>query len=370
MPTRYLKPGIRDSEGLDAVEPQAEILFYRLLVTVDDFGRYDGRPALIRAACYPLKDFTLDQVTGWLGDLTLHGLITLYTVDGKTYLQIEKWDNKPRASESKYPAVADGCIRNADTAHTSDTQTYVESTLNRNREPKHKPETETETETKDAPPSGGLPDSDPCCFCCGLDGDACTCDPPPKPEPTRESSAIETRQAGEHVEASDDRLADRTPIGAELETPQDRKPGFESRSPAVLKPVPFKKTGAKYVRQIGTGQPPKAYSPEFEQFTWPMWKQTARSSHKRDAFKAWWRAVGRLSGMALFPWKDNAIEWLDSRIRAYVASPQGRSEFSPLLSTWLIGERYDDDDDSWQANGKPEKPRLPTPEENAAWRPH
>jgi hypothetical protein len=36
------------------------------------------------------------------------GLIELYSVDGKPCLQMCKWDNNPRAKESKYPAPDDG----------------------------------------------------------------------------------------------------------------------------------------------------------------------------------------------------------------------------------------------------------------------
>jgi len=56
MPTRYLKPGIRDSEAIDALSPLTEVFYYRLLVTVDDFGRFDARPAMIKAQCFPIRD--------------------------------------------------------------------------------------------------------------------------------------------------------------------------------------------------------------------------------------------------------------------------------------------------------------------------
>ena len=106
MPTRYLKPGIRDSghiEGLSG-SPDAEITYYRLLVTVDDFGRFDARPLMIKAACYPTRlRATADKCMQWLESLRDVGLIILYEVDSKPYLQITKWDNKPRAAVSKYP---------------------------------------------------------------------------------------------------------------------------------------------------------------------------------------------------------------------------------------------------------------------------
>jgi hypothetical protein len=104
MPTRYLKPGIRDSEAIDSLSPLAEVLFYRLLVTVDDFGRYDARAALIKAHCFPVREsVTAKNCGALLDELQAKGLVAVYTIDGKPYLQMQKWDNKPRAGESKYP---------------------------------------------------------------------------------------------------------------------------------------------------------------------------------------------------------------------------------------------------------------------------
>ena len=104
MPTRYLKPGIRDSELIDRLSPLAETLFYRLLVTVDDFGRFDARAAMVKAQCFPVKDsVTAKQCGQMLKEIADAGLILLYEVDGRTLLQVQKWDNAPRAKESKYP---------------------------------------------------------------------------------------------------------------------------------------------------------------------------------------------------------------------------------------------------------------------------
>lgn len=107
MPTRYLKPGIRDSAKLEALSstPDAEILYLRLLVGVDDFGRTDARPLMIKALCFPIRlRATADKCMQWLKMLASVSLIILYEVDNKPYLQITKWDNKPRAERSKFPA--------------------------------------------------------------------------------------------------------------------------------------------------------------------------------------------------------------------------------------------------------------------------
>jgi hypothetical protein len=147
MPTRYLKPGIRDSERIDRLQPLAEVLFYRLLVTVDDFGRTDARPAMVKAACFPVRD-SVDAATcgRLLVELADCGLIDLYTVDGKPCLQMRKWDNTPRAKESKFPG-------------PDDTRAQMHASACKPRAPAGTPradlpvtETETGTETENRKP--------------------------------------------------------------------------------------------------------------------------------------------------------------------------------------------------------------------------
>jgi len=138
MPTRYLKPGIRDSESIEKLTHIAETLYYRLLVTVDDFGRYDARPAMVKAACFPIKDsINATKTEGLLEELAKHGLIQIYKVEDKPYLQMTKWDNVPRAKESKYPAVSYDCIQMHTSAYKSHTDVPLTET-----------ETKTKTETK------------------------------------------------------------------------------------------------------------------------------------------------------------------------------------------------------------------------------
>ena len=104
MPTRYLKPGICDSNAIDKASPLAECLYYRLLVNVDDFGRLDARPAVVRSKCFPLKDTISNKKTEeLLKELESCGLIILYEIDACVYLQFTKWDNVARSKVSKCP---------------------------------------------------------------------------------------------------------------------------------------------------------------------------------------------------------------------------------------------------------------------------
>ena len=144
MPTRYLKPGICDSDAIDHCSPLAETLFYRLLVNVDDFGRLDARPAVVRAKCFPLKDITNKEVEKLLAELHKNGLVLLYQANACAYLQMNKWDNAPRAKESKCPPYDCTCIQVH--ADVNNPHTVLPVTV-----------TVTETETVNRKPKTGTP---------------------------------------------------------------------------------------------------------------------------------------------------------------------------------------------------------------------
>lgn len=150
MPTRYLKPGICDSDAIDRCTPMAECLFYRLLVNVDDFGRLDARPAVIKARCFPLKEaMTALEIDELLILLVRANLIQVYaTANGSKYLQLLKWDNVPRSKESKFPAFDETCIQLY--ADVNDSHTNLPVTVTETVDRKQKPETGTETRKKNA----------------------------------------------------------------------------------------------------------------------------------------------------------------------------------------------------------------------------
>ena len=112
MPNRILKESITTSESLARLTAEAEVFWYRLLVTVDDYGRCDARPSVLRAHCFPVRLDSVSEahIEGWLGELIGADLVFCYAVDGKPYLEVTHWQrhNKLRAKYSKYPA-ADTC---------------------------------------------------------------------------------------------------------------------------------------------------------------------------------------------------------------------------------------------------------------------
>jgi len=113
MPSRILKESICTSETINALSPEEETFFYRLLVQCDDYGLMDARPAILRARCYPLRlnAVTEEDIERWLARLVEVGLVELYTVDGKRYLHVVTWDKhqQVRAKRSRYPRPDSTC---------------------------------------------------------------------------------------------------------------------------------------------------------------------------------------------------------------------------------------------------------------------
>ena len=116
MPNRIIKESIRTSDDINKLTWFEEVLFYRLIVSCDDYGRFDGRPSIIKGLCFPLKDednkVTTKTVEKALHNIINTGMITLYEVNGKPYIQLNSWEKHQnvRAKNSKYPSTDDGNV--------------------------------------------------------------------------------------------------------------------------------------------------------------------------------------------------------------------------------------------------------------------
>ncbi len=111
MPNRILKESICRSEEIDSLSWFEEVLFYRLIVICDDFGRYDGRAKIIKGSCFPLKDVTEKDIDKALGKLSAVGLVRVYEAQGRPYLQLVTWADHQRIrnQKSKYPEFTRDC---------------------------------------------------------------------------------------------------------------------------------------------------------------------------------------------------------------------------------------------------------------------
>ena len=105
MPNRILKESICTSEQINELSAFEEVVFYRLMVNADDYGRFDGRIPILRSRLFPLKDIRDQQIEEALRKLSTVDLVDLYEVGGKPIVSLTGWERHQtiRARKSKYP---------------------------------------------------------------------------------------------------------------------------------------------------------------------------------------------------------------------------------------------------------------------------
>lgn len=116
MPDRILRAGIITSERVNKLSWSAEVFYRRLMSIVDDYGRYEFNRSLLRSQLYPLKvdRVSVSDIVKWSVECAEAGLIRLYTIDGKEYIEIIDFNQRLRAMKSKFPAPADICRQMTD----------------------------------------------------------------------------------------------------------------------------------------------------------------------------------------------------------------------------------------------------------------
>ena len=113
MPNRVIRDSILTSASVDGMTADEERLFFRLLLIVDDFGRFDARPAVIRGRAFALKtDLSDDSILLWLARLAELEVVLVYEVRGKRFVCFPNWEvyQKRRAQTSKWPAPEEGVL--------------------------------------------------------------------------------------------------------------------------------------------------------------------------------------------------------------------------------------------------------------------
>ena len=107
MPSRIIKEGIHTSDKVNAMTDFQFRLWVSLITFVDDYGRGDARPAVIKGVCFPLREkVTVKDIERGMNTLVEIGCIRLYQVEGRMYLYFPHWEShqKIRNKRSKYPA--------------------------------------------------------------------------------------------------------------------------------------------------------------------------------------------------------------------------------------------------------------------------
>jgi hypothetical protein len=85
---RNIKPAFFDNEDLAELPGLNRLLFIGLWCLADREGRIELRPKRIKAQLFPYDDCNVGEM---LNALSSYKFINIYNVDGKDYLQINKW---------------------------------------------------------------------------------------------------------------------------------------------------------------------------------------------------------------------------------------------------------------------------------------
>lgn len=103
MPNRILRNWC-NSHRVNQLSYGAECFFTRLIMTVDDFGRYHATAKSLNGAMYPLRDdIKIRTIYGWLEECAAAGLIQFYTAKGRDYLVITDFNQRLRSMKSQFP---------------------------------------------------------------------------------------------------------------------------------------------------------------------------------------------------------------------------------------------------------------------------
>lgn len=148
MPNRILRD-YTDSFSIDALDVNAERFFIRLIMKVDDYGRFFADERMLKSALFPLKtDIRATDITRWIAACEKSGLITTYDVANKKYLEILNFNQQLRIKKSKFPENQQS--KNDSHMHS---RCIADDILKRN-------EVETETKPKDvsSPEGESVPD--------------------------------------------------------------------------------------------------------------------------------------------------------------------------------------------------------------------
>lgn len=106
MGNRMIKESTFTSDKIASLSDFEFRLWVGLITSVDDAGRGDARPAIIKGRVFPLRErVTVRDIADGLHGLAAKGCISLYTVGGKSYFWFPTWGDHQRIRDCKpkYP---------------------------------------------------------------------------------------------------------------------------------------------------------------------------------------------------------------------------------------------------------------------------
>lgn len=107
MPNRIIRDRGLRSRKLAAASDFGERLYWRLYQAVDDFGRFEADPRIIKGECFSLTDHTPDAIKAGRDEIADLGLLVHYRLVEDEFVQITKFEQRLRAKQSRFPGPND-----------------------------------------------------------------------------------------------------------------------------------------------------------------------------------------------------------------------------------------------------------------------
>lgn len=105
MANRVVRSDILESEKVNKLTWAGEVFYRRLMSILDDYGRGDGRVSIIRSKLFPLRldKVSESDITKWLAECQDAGLVRVYHIDKKPYLELFNFGQTLRQKKPKFP---------------------------------------------------------------------------------------------------------------------------------------------------------------------------------------------------------------------------------------------------------------------------
>ena len=103
---RSIKPEFWTSEQVMECSPNARLMFIGMWNFADDAGRLPLSPKSIKAQIFPSDDIAIDTIRGMIDELSKNGLVLIYSIEDKEYLEITGWSHQriDKPQPAKYPS--------------------------------------------------------------------------------------------------------------------------------------------------------------------------------------------------------------------------------------------------------------------------
>lgn len=152
MPNRIIKESLCSSEKISSLSDFEFRLWIGLITQVDDAGRGDARPAIIKGRVFPFRErLSIKDIDVALQALAAKGCVSLYKVDGKPYFWFPGWAKHQRIRDCKpkFPGPDESDTLH-DSAATCGELPQVAALIQSESNPNPNPNPESESNTRGA----------------------------------------------------------------------------------------------------------------------------------------------------------------------------------------------------------------------------